>query len=149
MTGTQVSLIVASLDLQMIKSIRGAINANLPKTGPLGTIPADANPATPRPHVKFQSDTGASPTIAPRQVIHPTPHFEPRPVIHPEPRVVDAPQHCAISPEQSASLAKSNPIKPPWRVIPPVIPDVVIIQTKVMQQKVDVIHKGTLLDLFI
>ncbi len=142
------SLISAIAGLNVVRAVTGAINANLPKTGPLGTIPAAANPHTPQPHPKFNVD--AEPRIEPRPVIHPAPRFDPRFVIHPTPKIEDVPPQYVTSPCVEASHSKSsNPIQPPWKTIPWPEHEVVIIEPKVFRQTVDLIHKGTLLDLFV
>ena len=144
------SLIIAASDLKVVSLVTGAINANLPKTGPLGTIrPAD-NPFTPRPHPKFDDSPQGNAAIEPRRVIHPTPRIEPRTVIHPAPRIERIPDQYVSCMEPVPSESKStNPIQPPWKTIPwPKIDEVTVV-TKVFPQITDLIHKGTLLDLFV
>lgn len=143
------SLIIATAELSVVRAITGAINANLPKTGPLGTIPASANPHTPRPHPKFDADP--EPKLVAKPVHHvPSPRFDPRFVIHPAPKIEETPPQYVTCPPTEASTAKSsNPIQPPWKVLPWPKQEVVVIEPKVFQQTVDLIHKGTLLDLFV
>lgn len=144
------SLIVAASGLKVVQLLRDAINAGLPKTGPLGTIPPGANPHTPRPHPKFSNAPVRDGYDGAVRVIHPTPRIEPREVIHPTPRVEDLPLPPVTPVGDEASTTKStNPIQPPWKMLPwPEQPEVVI-QTKVIRPMVDLIHKGTLLDLFV
>ena len=66
-----VSLIVASLDLRMVRLIRDAI-----ATDGIGPGDAGVEPAAPR-----------SPDPEAAATYHPAPHFEPRPTHRPEPRV--------------------------------------------------------------
>jgi hypothetical protein len=144
------SLIIATAELSVVRAITGAINANLPKTGPLGTIPPAANPHTPRPHPKF--DAEPEPQIIAQPVYHvPTPRFDPRFVIHPAPKVEEVPSQYVTGPVPEASTAKSsNPIQPPWRTpLPWPEEERILIEPKVYPQVVDLIHKGTLLDLFV
>ncbi len=144
------SLIIAASGLKVVSLLRDAINSGLPKTGPLGTIPPGANPHTPRPHPRFDDSPQGNPKIASREVIHPSPRFEPRPVVHPEPKIERIPDQYVSSVEPAASDSKStNPIQPPWKTLPWPKIETVIIEPKVYQQNTDVIHKGTLLDLFV
>lgn len=144
------SLIVALADLSAVRAVTGAINANLPKTGPLGTIPSSASLGDPQPRPHLNDDP--QPHIEPRQVFHPQPRFDPRFVIHPQPRIEEIPPQY-VGTDAPASIDQkhsSNPILPPWRepiTLP--APEVVVIETKVFPQMVDLIHKGTLLDLFV
>ena len=143
---TTAALLVAASDLKVVRLLRDAINSGLPKTGPLGTIPPGANPATPRPHVKFRG--AADVRFTPRPVVHPTPRFEPRPVIHPSPRVVDVPPIYAAMPPVESSSIKILPFPPVWATLPPVACDPGVIVVKNYLQKVEVVAKGTLLDQF-
>jgi hypothetical protein len=141
------SLIIASSELKVVSLLRDAINAGLPKTGPLGTIPPGANPHTPRPHLKFSNDP--QPRVGAPTVLRPQDRFEPRTVIHPEPTIESLPPQYATCPEAGASKPSTNPIQPPWKTLPWPRQDVAVIEPKVIRQTVDLIHKGTLLDLFV
>lgn len=144
------SLIIATAELSVVRAITGAINANLPKTGPLGTIPQAANPHIPRPHPKFDTDPQPQPETHP---VHqtPAPCFEPRLTIHPLSRIEPSLTQSVINSDSEASVSKEqhNPIQPPWKVLPWPQEDRIIIEPKVYPQTVDLIHKGTLLDLFV
>lgn len=132
------SLIIAALDLQLVRLLRKSIAANV--ACPV-LCPCDRLAIRSRLRAELRR------RIEPRKVVHPTPRFDARPVIHPtpriEPRTVDHP----TEPVQPAR--KPGPCRPPWRVPlwemtlqPP--PNI-----KVHIYRPDVIHKGTLLDLFI
>jgi hypothetical protein len=144
------SLIVALADLSAVRAVTGAINANLPKTGPLGTIPASATLGDPQPRPKLSDEPEAR--LAPQPVFHPEPRFDPRFVVHPQPRIEEIPPQY-VGTDAPASIDQkhsSNPILPPWRE--PILlphPQDVVIEPKVIRQTVDLINKGTLLDLFV
>lgn len=102
--------------------------------------------------------------VQPRPVVHPAARYEPRPVIHPrprieprkvitlQPRVVEAAPPAIAAPQAPEKPAeKSNPIQPPWRILPwntpvPLPPRNVI---KPIVRPVDNVRKGSMLDLFI
>jgi hypothetical protein len=146
---TRASLVVAAMDLELVRLLRGAIRAadlaNGGQIGPLGTI--EQPPGARRDH--FHPE----PRFEPRPVFHPTPRFEPRPVIHPTPRI-GAERPCPIPPAVPcpvpvAKEAGEAPLPPPWRMpawqtsIPPA-PAV-----KVHIHRTDVHNKGSLIDLFL
>jgi hypothetical protein len=142
------SLIIAGAELSVVSLLRGAINANLPKTGPLGTIPPNANPATPQPQPKLAFRPADK--FEPRHVVHPEPRFEPRPVIHPTPRTESVPpQYVTAIDGPKMESTSDNPIQPPWRKIPWTDEPQLAVEVNVVKQSVDLIHKGTLLDLFV
>lgn len=147
MSSSGIELLLAVSDLKLVTSITDAINANLPKTGPLGTIPASAQYASPsaEPKLKLHPD----PKIERRDVFHPTPRIEPRVVYHPTPRIEAEAPPCATPPVVYVVKKSTNPIKPVWAELPPVQGSEVRIEPKVTVQKVDTFHKGTLLDLFV
>jgi hypothetical protein len=146
--GEMASLIIAYSDLKVVESITHAINANLPKTGPLGTIPASTRPLDPRPRLKStptkeyrlrQVLRPETTIIASRHVQHPVDRFEPsheQPVVT-QPGVVEA-----------HNKAKS-PFLPPWATLPPVRPVKTEQVVKVVHQKVDLQSRGTVLDIFV
>jgi hypothetical protein len=133
-------LIVAKLDLQLVRMLRQAIRA----ADLAVCAPANASESSPR--------------IEPRPRIHPTPLIEPRPHIHPrphiEPRANLDPQHFTIS-QTIVSTSPPEPIKfppfvqPPWRVLPwanltPPAPTL-----KVVIKPPDLPRKGSVFDVFI
>lgn len=143
------SLIIAASDLKVVSLLRDAINAGLPKTGPLGTIPPGANPHTPRARPKF-TDEPKDQYVGAAPVLTPSVRIEPRLVIRPEPRIEHLPAPLVIPLEAEASATKSsNPIEPPWKTLPWPAEPAVVIEPKVIRPMVDLIHKGTLLDLFV
>lgn len=144
------SLIIAAAELSVVRAITGAINANLPKTGPLGTIPPAANPHIPRPHPKVDNEPQARPGT-PSVVVTPSPRFDPRLTVHPLSRIEQGSTPSVIGPDIQTSISheKYRWIQPPWKVLPWPQEDPIIIEPKVYPQKVDLFHKGTLLDLFV
>jgi len=138
-------VLLALTDLAAVRAVTGAINANLPKTGPLGTIPASANASGPR----LKSQIEPQDVYLPRQHIEPTPTYEPRRVIHVTPTVQEAlPPYVPLA-EPIESKDTIHAIEPVWATLPPVEQEQVVIRPKVFVQKVDLITKGTLLDLFV
>ena len=138
---TNVSLIVATLDLQLVKLLRGAIRA------------ADTASA--------RENHGSSAAIfEPRRVIHPEPRYEPRQVIHPTPRFDARPierlhktspdliPSCSVTCAPEPSHITRSPIEPPWKKLPwenPAPPAQVI---KVFTHRPDNSCKGTIIDCF-
>ena len=150
------SLIVASLDLQVVRLLRGAIRAadaasgqGIPASG-LGPAPSPE----PRRHLRPE------PVIEPRRHIHPEPRIEPRRVFHPEPRVdVAAVSDCAACcPTEAVCEPRitKSPIEPPWKVLPwedrcdpspcpgPRVPKI-----KLTVYRPDIARKGALIDFFL
>lgn len=142
-----ISLLVAVSDLKLVHSITSAINANLPKTGPLGTIPVSAR--FPSPSARPKLTLHPEPRIDRRDVFHPSPRIEPRVVYHPTPRVEPESPPCVPPPVLYVTKPSTYPIKPVWAELPPVQGSQAEIRPKVTVQKVDTFHKGTLLDLFV
>ncbi|MGH7215139.1 MAG: hypothetical protein ACREIT_10295 [Tepidisphaeraceae bacterium] len=113
---SNVSLLVASLDLSLVRLLRGAM-------APADLAAARANALAHQPvhpERRFES----------RPVIHPEPHIEPRPVHHPEPRieprfvyrpvrVVDVPESDPSIPNcEPAPVGPKHTIQPPWKTVP-------------------------------
>ena len=144
---SNVSLIVASLDLQLVRLLRDAIRTTDLSGAHKSHLIAREDAFEPRRHIHPE------PQIEPRPRVHPTPRFEPRPVIHPRPRndprdVIPAPP---CEPERPHDF--KSPFEPPWRKVPwKTCPDAhptarpVI---KVAVYKVDTVSKGSLIDFFI
>lgn len=149
--GDVAALAVASLDLELVKLLRGAIlAADIAggKFGPAGMAGGAGPSATFEPRPRIHPE----PQILPRRRVHPTPRIEPRRVIHPTPRIalqcVEAScTDAACSPEISPPCP--SPIQPPWKVLvwqTPVPPRPIL---KVVRYKTDISHKGLMLDVFI
>ncbi len=136
--GNDASLIVAALDLQLVRTLTRSIarNAICPLLGPCDRL-------TLRSRLRAELRD----RFLPREVIVPEPRFTPRPVIHPTPRFEPRPVERPAEPEQPVRL--NNPIDPPWKVLAHEIPLQPAPRVKVNIHRPDVIHKGTLIDLFI
>ncbi len=138
-----VSLIVASLDLQLVRLLRSAIRTADRASNPCGCGPA----------ARFE----------PRQVIHSTPRYEPRPVLPPtprfEPRCIERPLKTCLDPDlrsapcapdapQATHIAKS-PIQPPWKTLPWENPPPPAKVVKIIIRRPDNLSKGSIIDCFI
>ncbi len=140
---SNVNLLVASLDLQMVQSLLGAIRA------------ADRHSATQLPVAVSRVDSYCprpalhlTPRYLPRPVLHPTPRYLPRPVIHPRPRV--EPPCCAPPPCPKASVPHiaAGP-QPPWKILPWQEPAAAPNVIKITVRPPDMLTKGNLIDLFL
>lgn len=140
---TNVSLIVATLDLQLVRLLRGAIRAADAASGHGGQY--HGSPAA---------------TFEPRRIIHPEPRYERRPVIHPTPRFAPRPVErihktgldpvptCTVTCAPAPSHIGKSPIEPPWKKLPwenPAPPAQII---KVFVRRPDNACKGTIIDCF-
>ena len=147
---SNVNLLVAALDLKLVRLVRRAMNAG----------DADGHGAGSAAH--------PAPVIEPRKRIHPEPHIEPRPRIHPEPAFEPRPIHrpdaigappctpcCppATPAEPAAGKSSSSRIEPPWKVLPwerdPAAQPRPIQKVKVVIGPPDMVGKGNVIDLFI
>jgi hypothetical protein len=142
---TSVSLIVATLDLTLVKLLRSAIRT------------ADISGAK----EKGSSLLSPAASFEPRRVIHPEPRYEQRHLLHPpSTRTVRTVERLAapLPPLQppcitlclpDTSHGTPSPIRPPWLILPwenPAPPAKVI---KVFVHPPDNTHKGSLIDCFI
>lgn len=122
------SLAAATLDLRLVKSLRGAIRAADEASGKKFPVAAIGPAPNPNPKIVAERvlhpivEREPTPTIEPRRVYHPTPRYEPRPVVHPEPRREPAEADCAPRVEAPCEpekpIANTSPIQPPWRRLP-------------------------------
>jgi hypothetical protein len=149
------SLVVASLDLQLVRLLRDAIRTTeLSDNCCCPLDPAGVPIACPRPVEHVQPE----PVVEPTEHIHPTPIIEPRRVIHPRPQVL--PPDSAVCPPcctgEFVDPCAKSPIEPPWKVLPwdprggcapPAPPPAKVV--KLVRRPPDIAHKGTLIDFFI
>jgi hypothetical protein len=137
------AITVASLDLELVRLVRGAI-----RTADISSGKGCNNGILcPEPDILPRRHLTPEPEYLPRRHIHPTPRYEPRPVIHPTPRVESEPPPACIPPCPPPSEHKCLP--PPWKLAVwnvPIPPPAIL---KVVQYKTDIPHKGSLLDVFI
>lgn len=149
------SLLVAALDLQLVRLLRDAMADNGPGRG---TPATELGPAPTLIERRFRIHP--EPVIEPRRRIEPEPRIEPREVIRPadryepsggcDPAVVVVPVPVPV--ECYGTYKRPPAIEPPWRVLPweqapqpaPVRPKV-----KVEMRPPDIVHKGSLIDFFI
>ena len=138
---SNVSLIVATLDLKVVQSVIGAIKkadaASTLSNGPLHLGPAAV--------------------YEPRQHLHPETKIESRHVIHPESRYENRPVHHPVEARNSEGLYSTSttpvpscghksPIEPPWKTLP--WPQTVHVTSKVKLwvHRSDLQSKGSLID---
>lgn len=141
-----VSLIVTTLDLQLVRLLRDAMKTTPTAATLSGAALQPADRFEPRPHLHPQ------PAIESRPHIRPAPRFEPRPVVHPIRRAVPLPQCAGAPPAGVAAPAKPtlpNPIQPPWKLLAWRTPIPPKPQIKVTIYRPDIVSKGSLLDFFI
>ena len=149
--GADVSLIVAGLDLKLVRLLRGAMAGQLSAFGlnGVGAGPLGTRHIGPRPRIEPE------PRFEPRKRIEPEPRFEPRKVIHPQPGIEPGPCHpapCQAPHEPEMPLRTRSPLEPPWRVVPwkPSAPPAQPLpKVKLLIARPDVVTKGTLIDFFI
>lgn len=148
---SSVGLIVATLDLQLVRLLRGAMRG---EDGD-GFGPGARRLIHPGPGIEARKRITPESVIEPRPRIHPQPKFEPRPVLRAEhvPPAVACPT-CDGPASAEKSSAPSSPVQPPWRVLPwdqryPRTPRVVVRKIKVSVARPDIVCKGSLIDLFI
>jgi hypothetical protein len=142
------SLLVAAADLKLVRLLRDAIRtADLSSRpggaclSPIGTIPQAAS-------FEGRRILHPEPRFLPRPVIHPTPRFEPRPVVHPTPREVPPlPPPCDDA--APCPIKRHSPLDPPWKMAVRELPVPPALKLKVVVHRTDVVHKGSLIDLFI
>lgn len=142
-----VSLIVAALDLELVRLVRAAMNTN---------GGCDGKVIHPEPRIEPRKRVEPEPRIEPRKRIHPTPVFEPR-RRHRAEQVGSCCAACvSAAPVESAEKVPHppSPIEPPWKVLPwdermrcaPARP---VRKIKVLQGRPDIQCKGSVIDLFI
>jgi hypothetical protein len=141
---TQASLIVATLDLELVRLIRGAM-----RTADLASARGSRALLTPTDRFEPRKVLHPEPRFEPRRVIHPTPRFEPRPVERTAKTSPDCVPLCSAPCCPETSHITPSPIQPPWKVLPwenPPPPAQVI---KVVIHRPDNECKGSIIDCFI
>lgn len=142
---SSVGLIVATLDLQLVRLIRGAMRA--------AAGDCHRHLLHPEPVIEPRKRFHPEPVIEPRPHVHPEPAFEPRPVLRRADELPPAcpPAEAAVPAEKSA--APTCPVQPPWKVLPwddrMRGPRVVLRKIKVSPARPDSQCKGSVIDLFI
>ena len=142
---SEISLLAASMDLQLVKLLRDAMRTTACATK-LGVAVACARSRCIEPRVRIDPE----PFIEPRVVITPTPRFEPRPVYYVREPVYLDPNAPLPAPTEPECPRKTPPVcPPPWKSLPPVEhPEQVAPKVKVLIQRPDIVTKGSLIDFF-
>lgn len=153
-----VSLLLAVTDLAAVRAVTKAINANLPKNGPLGTSRPTYAQLTPRPQPHYTPTL--QPRPAPRAVVHPTPNFGigfgiglttynrsgyANPCCE---KSASSETFVAWTMEQPRQTLSAGPFDAPWKHLPPVCHPESQMKVNLVRPRVDLITKGMLLDLF-
>jgi hypothetical protein len=140
------NLVVASLDLQLVRLLRGAMAVGdgrccEPVSG-LGPAPNCIER-----RFRYQPET----EILPRKRIEPTPLIEPRQVIRPTDRFEPREADLVPVPVECYRPTRKSVIEPPWKVLPWERPLECRVQpeVKVVVRPPDIVHKGSLIDFFI
>lgn len=135
---SSVNLLLAGMDLKLVQLLRSAMNHG----GPGGATGA----ACGNPSSQGRQVHQPTPRIEPRKVIHPAAYYTPRPVHHPEPTF--APPTTLPLPDTHPHALKNlfpAPWKQPLKDLPPEPRPII----KQVQYKVEIVHKGSLIDFFI
>ena len=149
-----VSLLLAVTDLAAVRAVTKAINANLPKNGPLGTSRPTYAQLTPRPRPHYTPTL--QPRPAPREVVHPTPNFGiglttynrsgyANPCCE---KLASSQPVDAWQMEEPRQTLSAGPFDAPWKHLPPVSHPESQMKVNLVRPQVDLITKGMLLDLF-
>jgi hypothetical protein len=144
--GAASSLLVASLDLQLVRLVRDAMATPAGSGEPASGL----GPAPTIVERRFRIEP--EPEILPRRRIEPEPYVEPRRVIHLTDRFEPADPVPVAVPFECYKPCKRSPIEPPWAVLPweeRFSPLAAPPKIKVVAPPPDVIHKGSLIDFFI
>ena len=154
-----ISLLVASLDLQLVRLLRDAMApANGGGSDIGGTLAGSGRgePASglgPAPtFIERRFHIHPEPKIEPRRHIHPEPRVEPREVIRPPDRFEPSNAACVPVPCECYKPPKPYVVEPPWKVLPweQELPcERVERPIKVVVKPPDIAHKGSLIDFFI
>ncbi|HRK30731.1 MAG TPA: hypothetical protein PLD59_06600 [Tepidisphaeraceae bacterium] len=137
---SNISLLVAAIDLQVVRLIRGAMADGGPSAG---CGDGDCARIGPRRSVTPE------PEIHPRFAITPEPEIEPRIVVHPDPAIERTPTLYAGPTEPEHRRDLPNPIQPPWAVLPweqPLPPPPATEVVKLIRYRPDRFRRGVLVD---
>jgi hypothetical protein len=142
--GSNVALIVADLGLKEVESVIGAMRAADQQSSRGG-------PMTPEKQFLPRQVIQPEPRYEPRQVIHPSPLYAPRPVIHRTPRIEARTLDCIDCPPKLVvhKVDEEMPMQPPWKTVPWENKLQPSPKVKLAPPHPDIIHKGTVMDIFI
>lgn len=149
-------LIVATMELQAVRAVTQAINANLPKDGPLGTIRPSSAQLTARPKLHYNQTPEAR--IVQRPVVHPTPNFATGPTGYDskgnacgyaaESKTLAVSTACDAWTMDEPRKLSAHVFDAPWKHLPPISHPEVQVKVNLVRPQVELITKGMLLDLF-
>jgi hypothetical protein len=135
------SLVIATISLKLTESLIKAIDARAPGVPAPGQVARGDDRFEPRQVIH------PDPRYLPRQILHPTPRYLPRPVLHPTPRVENRPSPTV---EKPAPFNPTPwPFPPVWKVLPALHSHSCTPILKIAAPRIDILNKGTLVDLFI
>jgi hypothetical protein len=142
---SSVGLVVAAMDLEVVRLLRAAMGPRCGCGGPLDLI-------HPGPRFEPRKRVEPEPKIEPRRHIHPAPRFEPRMKLRGGELKAACAQVAPAEPEEPAARSTS-PVEPPWKVRPweqnPPPPPRPVRKIKVFLTRSDSYCKGSVIDLFI
>lgn len=146
---SSVGLVVATLDLQLVRLVRAAMNSGGPGGGTGMTHPA--------PVIEPRRRIQPEPVIEPRRHLQPEPRFEARAVLRSGETRPSCREAIAFAPPTEpveTATHSSSPIEPPWKVLPwEDRPEFAaarpVRKIKVIAARPDIHCKGSLIDLFI
>ncbi len=149
---SSISLLLAAVDLAVVKSITGAMRAADAASGKQFSITKIGPAPNPLIGCGIREDRYerrkhllSTPVYEMRRHIHPTPRYEPRPVIRPTPRLEG--EFPPPSP-QPAPMKLGGP-EAPWKSVPWKNPTSAPEKIKVIQRVHDKVQRGQIIDLFI
>ena len=138
------SLIVASLDLQLVRLLRAAM-----KNADDASVSIGGSSLRPAATFERRRVVHPEPRYEPRRVIHPEPRYEPRRVEHVQKICPDLIPSCSATCAPEPCHITKSPIDPPWKKLPwqnaPTPPPVI----KVVVRISDIASAGTIIDCFI
>lgn len=144
---SSVNLIVATLDLQLVRLVRGAMRGADEAAAGMKLI-------EPAPVVEPRRRITPEPAIEPRLRHRPDAVIEPPEKIRSQDRVWAYTQCVSPLPSPAEQVSRStSPVEPPWKVLPwedspPPAPRIVR-RIKVVMARPDIQSKGSVIDLFI
>ena len=149
---SSVGLIVASLDLRLVRLVRAAMHPGNGPHGPDRLI-------RPGPTIEPRKRHEPEPVIEPRKRHEPEPVFEPRPVHRPV-RVASIARSdvcVVVEVQKTGETSSGSPIEPPWKVLPweraseaaPIRFARPVQRVKLVTRRPDIPCSGSVIDVFI
>ena len=153
---SSVGLLVAALDLKLVRLVRAAMHNGASAAGGTGRL------IRPQPVIEPRRRIEPEPQIEPRPHVRPEPVFEPREKLRGGAPALGCCNACVPPAASTEPVEKAthspSPIEPPWKVRPweemrdaAVAPAVApaVRKIKVIQVRSDIQCKGSVIDLFI